>query len=73
MFVFPLFGDQKSNVAQEFQKGRKGVRPLALQSELNKDSISKFVKFRLQSMSFKIERAFEITTKFSIKIMLKRA
>ena len=45
----------------------------ALQSEFNKVSISNFVKFRLQSMSSKIERAFEKTTKLSIKIMLKRA
>ena len=40
----------------------------ALQSELNKVSLSNFVKFRLQSMTSKIERAFEKTTTFSIKI-----
>ena len=33
----------------------------ALQSELNKVSISNFVKFRLQRMNSKIERAFEKT------------
>ena len=31
----------------------------ALQSELNKGSVSNFLKFQLQSMSSKIERAFE--------------
>ena len=41
-------------------------------SILNKVSISNFVKFRLQSMSFKIERVFEKITKFSIKIEPKR-
>ena len=35
----------------------------ALQSELNKVSISNFVKFRLQIMSSKIERAFEKNNK----------
>ena len=45
---------------------------LALQSELNKVSISNFVKFKLQSMSSKTEQAFEKRTKFSIKIRLKR-
>ena len=34
-------------------------RAHALQSELRKVSISKFVKFELQSMSLKIERVFE--------------
>ena len=34
----------------------------ALQSELNKVSISNFNKFRLQSLSSKIERAFEKMT-----------
>ena len=34
-------------------------RAHALQSKLNKVSISNFVKFRLQSMSSKIERAIE--------------
>ena len=46
-------------------------RAHALQSELNKVSISKFVKFLLQSMISKNKRAFEKTTKFSIKIRLK--
>ena len=44
----------------------------ALQSELNKVSIANYVKFRLQTLSSKIERAFENTTKFSIKIRPKR-
>ena len=38
-------------------------RDHALQSELNKVSVSNFVKFRLQSISFKIEREFEKTNK----------
>ena len=37
----------------------------ALQLELNKVSISNFVKFRLQSISLKIEQAFE-KTKYKI-------
>ena len=45
---------------------------LALQSELNKVSISNFVKFELQSIRSKIERAFEKRTKFPIKTRLKR-
>ena len=36
-------------------------------SELIKVSISNFVKFRLQSLISKIERAFEMITNFSIK------
>ena len=47
-------------------------RALALQFELNKVSIFNHVKFKLQNMSFKIERAFEITTKFSIIVGSKR-
>ena len=43
-------------------------RAHALQLEVNKVSIYNFVKFRLQSMSSKIRRAFEKKTKFSIKI-----
>ena len=38
-------------------------RAHALQLELNKVVYTNFVKFRLQSMSFKIERAFEKRTK----------
>ena len=41
-----------------FFKCTLNFRANALQSEV---SISYFVKFRLQSMSFKIERAFEKT------------
>ena len=44
----------------------------ALQSELNKVGICNFVYFRLHGMSFKIERAFEKITKFTIKIGPKR-
>ena len=55
-----------------FFKGSLNFRAHALQSELNKGIISSFVKFRLQSMSSKIERAFEKTTKFSMKKKLKR-
>ena len=55
-----------------FFKGLLNFRAHALQSELNKVSIQNFVKFGLQSMSSKIERVFEKTTKFSIKIRLKR-
>ena len=40
--------------------------------ELNEVSISNFVRFQLQSMSSKIERAFEKITKLSIKIGPKR-
>ena len=50
---------------------RENFRAHALQSELNKVSISNFVKFRLQSMSSKIEQAFEKTTKFPSKLGLK--
>ena len=55
-----------------FFKGLLDLRAHALQSEINKVSISNLVKFRLQSMSSKIEPAFEKTTKFSMKIRLKR-
>ena len=55
-----------------FFKCSLSFRAHALQSELNKFSISNFIKFWLQSMSSKITRAFEKTTKFSIKIRLKR-
>ena len=44
----------------------------ALQSELNKVSISNFVKLQLQSMSSKIEQAFKKQTIFSIKMGPKR-
>ena len=44
-----------------FLKCSLNFRAHALQSELRKISISNFVKFQLQSMSFKIELAFEKT------------
>ena len=46
-----------------FFKCLLSFRAHALQSSLNKGSLSKFVKFRLQSMSSKLERAFEKTNK----------
>ena len=46
-----------------FFKCSLNFRAHALQSELSKTSISNFVKFELQSMSSKIERAFEKTNK----------
>ena len=55
-----------------FFKCSLNFRAHALQLELNKVGYTNFVKFRLQSMSSKIERAFEKRTKFSIKIRLKR-
>ena len=59
-------------IKQYFVKCLLNFRAHALQSKLNIVSISNFVKFRLQSMSFKIERAFEKRTKFSIKIEPRR-
>ena len=55
-----------------FSNARPILRALALQSELNKVSISNFVRFQLQHISSKIERAFEKRTQFSIKIGPKR-
>ena len=56
-----------------FSNARSNLRDHALQSELNKDSISNFVKFELQSMSSKVERAFKkMKKKNSIKIGPKR-
>ena len=46
-----------------FFKCLLNFRAHALQSELSKVSISNFVKFQLQSMSSKIEQAFEKTNK----------
>ena len=43
-----------------------------LQSELNKVSISNFLKFQLQSNSSRIELAFEKLVKISMKIGPKR-
>ena len=48
----------------DFFKRLLNFRAHALQLELNKFSISNFAMFRLQSMSSKIERAFEKTTNF---------
>ena len=53
-------------------KARSILELMLCNRNLTKRSISNFVKFRLQSISSKIERAFEKTTKFSIKIRLKR-
>ena len=39
-------------------------RAHALKFELNKVGYTNYVKFRMQSMSFKFERAFEKTTKY---------
>ena len=47
------------------------LRAHAPQLELIEVSISNFVKFLLQSMSYKIEQAFEKKITFSIKIWLK--
>ena len=46
-----------------FFKSLLNFRAQASQSEHNKVSYTNFVKFRLQSMSLKIERAFEKMTK----------
>ena len=46
-----------------FFKCSLNFRAHALQLELSKVSISNFVKFKLQSMSSKIEGAFEKTNK----------
>ena len=55
-----------------FFKCSLNFRAHALQLELSKVSISNFVKFELQSMSSKIERAFEKTNIIFIKIGPKR-
>ena len=59
------------NILVCFFKCLLNFRTHALKLELNKVSISNFAKFRLQSMSSKIERAFEKTTTFSIKMKMK--
>ena len=64
--------NEDKNIFCCFFKCSLNFRAHALQLELNKVSGSNFVKFRLQNMSSKIEQAFEKTTKFSIKIRLKR-
>ena len=74
---------KKVTIKLEFEKFRQNIfcpffkcslnfRDHALQLELTKVILSNFVKFRLQSMSFKIERACEKRTTFSIKIGPKR-
>ena len=55
----PIF---KENVVIVF-KGLLNLKAHAVQSELNKVGYTNFAKFRLQSMSFKIEQAFEKTNK----------
>ena len=67
-----LFGPILMENFVSFFKCSLNFRAHALQSELTKVSISNFVKFRLQSMSCKIEREFEKRTTFSIKIGPKR-
>ena len=62
---------RQKNIFCCFFKYLLNFRAHAPQSELNKVSISNFVKFGLQTMSSKIERVFNKTTKFSIKIRLK--
>ena len=54
-----------------FFKCSLNFRAHAPQLELNKVSILDFVKFQLQSMSLKVEQAFEKSTQFSIQIRLK--
>ena len=44
----------------------------ALQSEPNKDRLSNFVKFQLQSLSCKIEQAFEKKKIYPLKIGPRR-
>ena len=55
-----------------FFKCLHNFKAYALQLELSKVSISNFVKFQLQIMSFKIAQAFAKRTKLSIKIGQKR-
>ena len=52
------------NIFCPFFKCSFNFRAHALQSESNKVSISNFLKFSLQSISSKIEQAFEKRTKF---------
>ena len=63
--------NEDKNIFCCFFKCSLNFRGHALEPELNKVRISNFVKFWLQSMNFKIERAFDKTTKFSIKIRVK--
>ena len=61
-----------TNIFCLFFKFSLDFRPHALQSKLNKNSISNFLKFWLQSMSSKIERSLKKKEKQSLKIRLKR-
>ena len=54
-----LFGPILMENYVRFFKCSLNFRAHALQSELNKVGYTNFAKFRLQSMSSKIERAFE--------------
>ena len=60
------------NIFCNFFKGLLNLRVNVLQSELNKVSISNFIRFQFPPISFKIKRAFEKITTFSIKIGQKR-
>ena len=61
-YVLVGFGKMKIKTwFVRFFKCLLNFRAHALQSELSKVSIFNFVKFELQSMSSKIERAFEKT------------
>ena len=55
-----------------FFKCLLNFRAYALQLEHNKVGYTNFVKFQLQGISSKIERAFENMTKFSIKTGSKK-
>ena len=62
MFFFPHQPNLMENFVNFF-KCSLNFRAHALQSKLNKVQYTNFVKFRLKSMSFKIERVFEEITK----------
>ena len=60
------------NIFCHFLKCLLNFRGYALQSELNKVSISNFVQFQLQRLGSKNAQAFEIMTKCSIKNKAKK-
>ena len=62
--------NEDKNIFCNFFKCSLNFRAHALQSELNKDGYTNFVKFRLQSKSYKIERAFEKMTKYVFVFIL---
>ena len=65
--------NENKDIFGHFFKCSFNFRAHALQSEPYKVSVSNFVKFQLQSMSYKIGRALEKMTKNTfIKIRLKR-